>query len=315
MLFLLRRVIPLVVSVLVLLASPGATARPLARQPAAESRQVYIPIIRHNIFGAGTRFAVIGDYGADSVGEADVARMVKAWRPQFIVTVGDNNYPSGAAATIDQNVGKYYHEFIAPYRGSYGPGAASNRFFPTLGNHDWDTTGAAPYLDYFTLPGNERYYDVTIGTVHLFALDSDDHEPDGNTADSKQGQWLKGRLSASHSCWDLVFMHHSPYSSGQHQGSSIWMQWPYRVWGADAVLSGHDHIYERLVVDHLLYFVNGLGGETLHPFGTPVPGSQVRYNGDYGALLIEATSSQITFRFISRVGQVIDISSLRKSCQ
>jgi hypothetical protein len=46
-----------------------------------------------------------------------------------------------------------------------------------------------------------------------------------------------------------------------------------------------------------------------------VAGSQVRYNGDFGALLIEATSSQITFRFVSRVGQVIDISSLRKSCQ
>jgi hypothetical protein len=66
--------------------------------------------------------------------------------------------------------------------------------------------------------------------------------------------------------------------------------------------------------DLLLYFVNGLG-ETLHPFGTPVAGSQMRYNGDFGALLIEATSTQITFRFVSRIGQVIDISSLHKSCQ
>jgi hypothetical protein len=314
MLLLFRRVAPLVVLVLALLASPAATAKPLAPQPTAQSRQIFIPIVRHNIFGAGTRFAVIGDYGADSVGEADVARMVKAWRPQFIVTVGDNNYPSGAAATIDQNIGKYYHEFIAPYRGSYGPGAATNRFYPTLGNHDWDAAGAVPYLDYFTLPGNERYYDVAIGTVHLFAIDSDDHELDGNTAESKQGRWLKSRLSASHSCWDLVIMHHPPYSSGPPGGTAS-LQWPYRAWGADAVLAGHAHIYERLTIDHLLYFVNGLGGDEIHAIGTPVAGSQVRYNGDFGALLIEATSSQITFRFVSRVGQVIDISSLRKSCQ
>jgi hypothetical protein len=93
------------------------------------------------------------------------------------------------------------------------------------------------------------------------------------------------------------------------------MQWPYRVWGADAVFSGHDHVYERLLVDHLFYFVNGLGGETLHPFSTPVPGSQVRYNADFGAMLVEATSQQITFRFYSRAGQLIDSSSLRKSCQ
>jgi hypothetical protein len=314
MLLLFRRVAPLVVFVLALFASSGATAEPLARQPAAQSRQIYIPIIRHNIFGAGTRFAVIGDYGADSVEEADVAQMVKAWRPQFIVTVGDNNYPNGAAATIDQNIGKYYHEFITPYRGGYGSGAVSNRFFPTLGNHDWDTAGAKPYLDYFTLPGNERYYDVTIGAVHLFAIDSDDHEPDGNTAESKQGRWLKGRLGASRSCWDLVFMHHPPYSSGPPGGTES-LQWPYRAWGADAVLAGHAHIYERLVVDYLPYFVSGLGGEEIHAIGTPAAGSQMRYNDDFGAMLVEATSSRITFRFVSRAGQVIDISSLRKSCQ
>lgn len=311
---LLRRAAPLVLFALGLLAFSDAAAAPLARQPAAQSRQLYIPIIHHNMFGAGTRFAVIGDYGADSVEEAGVARMVKAWRPQFIVTVGDNNYPSGAAATIDRNIGKYYHEFITPYHGSYGPGAPSNRFFPTLGNHDWDASGAKPYLDYFTLPGNERYYDVVIGTVHLFAIDSDDHEPDGNTADSKQGRWLKGRLNASRSCWDLVFMHHPPYSSGA-PGNTESLQWPYRAWGADAVLAGHAHIYERLVVDGLLYFVNGLGGEEIHAIGTPAAGSQMRYNADFGAMLIEATNSQITFRFVSRAGQVVDVSSLRKRCQ
>jgi hypothetical protein len=313
MLILPRPFVPLLLFALALLSSPTAGAVPPAHQPAAQSRHIYLPIARHNIFGAGTRFAVIGDYGADSVEEADVARMVKAWRPQFIVTLGDNNYPSGAAATIDKNIGKYYQEFIAPYRGSYGPGAASNRFFPTLGNHDWEAKNAKPYLDYFMLPGNERYYDVAIGPVHLFALDSDEQEPDGITADSKQGQWLQNRLSGSRSCWDLVFLHHPPYSSGPPGGTES-LQWPYRAWGADAVLAGHAHIYERLVVDRLLYLVNGLGGAEIHSIGTPVAGSQVRYNSDFGAILVEATNGEITFRFVSRASKVIDISTLRKNC-
>src|SRR5262245_16628557 len=110
--------------------------------------------------GRPTRFAVIGDYGSASPDEAAVAARVASWSPEIVVTVGDNNYPQGAQATIDDNVGQYYSAFIHPYVGTYGPGGTVNRFFPALGNHDWMTAGAVPYLGYFTLPGNERYYDV-----------------------------------------------------------------------------------------------------------------------------------------------------------
>src|SRR5688572_15190055 len=115
-----------------------------------------------------TRFAVIGDYSEIPPAElppgatqplADVANLINGWRPHFIATAGDNNYFFGEAATIDQNIGKYFHDYIAPYTGSYGAGSvAGNRFWPSLGNHDYLTPNAQPYLDYFTLPGNERYY-------------------------------------------------------------------------------------------------------------------------------------------------------------
>jgi len=105
------------------------------------------------------RFAVIGDYGDHTQAEADVATLVDGWNPNFVVTVGDNNYPLGAADTIDRNIGQYYQQYISPYLGSYGAGAVVNRFFPALGNHDLDTVLGQPYLDYFTLPSNERYYD------------------------------------------------------------------------------------------------------------------------------------------------------------
>jgi len=126
--------------------------------------------------------AVIGDFGDAGQPEADVATLVNSWNPDYVLTVGDNNYPSGAASTFDENIGQYYQQYIGSYSGSYGPGATENRFFPVPGNHDWNTGTLQPYLDYFTLPGNERYYDVTLGPVHLFALDSDTNEPDGRTA-------------------------------------------------------------------------------------------------------------------------------------
>jgi hypothetical protein len=160
-----------------------------------------------------TRFAVIGDYGSSGQPEADVAALVKSWNPDFIITVGDNNYESGAAATIDLNIGQYYHEFIFPYTGSFGSGDTVNRFFPCLGNHDWVAAGALPYLDYFSLPNNERYYDFIRGNVHFFSIDSDPHEPDGIDSGSVQGLWLKARLSQSTAQWKFVYMHHAPYSS------------------------------------------------------------------------------------------------------
>jgi len=93
-----------------------------------------------------TRFAVIGDYGLSKNPERDVANLVKSWDPDFIITVGDNNYPDGAFETIDENIGQYYQEYIYPYTGEFGDGSEVNRFFPTLGNHDWTTDGGQPYI-------------------------------------------------------------------------------------------------------------------------------------------------------------------------
>jgi hypothetical protein len=258
------------------------------------------------------RFAVIGDYGLSSPSERAVATLVAGWQPDFVITVGDNNYPVGSAASIDQNVGQYYHNFIAPYTGHYDESAqashavtTTNRFFPTLGNHDWRAAHAKPYFDYFTLPGNERYYDFVRGPVHFFALDSDPSEPDGIGSQSVQAMWLRDRLNKSTAPWKIVYLHHPPFSSGPH-GSNRTLQWPFQQWGATAILSGHDHVYERIVRNGLPYFVNGLGGSITYDFGQTVSGSQARYNADFGAMLVEATAERITFQFITRKGKVID---------
>jgi tartrate-resistant acid phosphatase type 5 len=259
----------------------------------------------------GVRFAVIGDYGLAGQSELDVANLVKSWEPDLIITTGDNNYPLGEQSTVDQNIGQYYHDFIYPCAGSYGTGATENRFFPALGNHDWYTSGAVPYLNYFALPGNERYYDFARGPVRFFAIDSDDNEPDGNASSSRQAAWLQGRLASSCATWNIVYLHHAPFSSGTGHGSTTEMQWPYAEWGASAVLAGHDHTYERILQYGIPYFVDGLGGASIYTFTTiPVPGSQVRYNGDYGAMLVDADPTSITFKFVARSGTLVDSLTL-----
>ena len=174
--------------------------------------------------------------------------------------------------------------------------------------------GLTPYTDYFTLPGNERYYDVDLGLVHLYAVDSDGHEPDGNSASSKQATWLKDRLAASKSCFDLVYFHQPPLSSGDH-GSNPGMAWPFEAWGAESVMSGHDHDYERLQVGGIPYFVNGLGGAGIYPFEQPpLPQTKLRYADKHGAMLITATSTGITYEFWSFDGQLIDSFNVPKRC-
>ena len=261
---------------------------------------------------APVRFAVIGDYGLAGQNEEQVASLVQGWKPDFIISTGDNNYPRGGADTIDANIGQYYAAFIAPYRGRFGPGAARNRFFPALGNHDLHADRGAAHLAYFSLPGNERYYDFTAGPVHLFALDSDYSEPDGTKSNSRQARWLRSRLDASRSCWRLVYFHHPPYASSVKERPR--MRWPFGAWGVDAVLSGHVHAYERLAADGVVYFVVGLGGAESEDFDEISPFSHERYNADYGAMLVTAARGTITFEFFDRAGTRVDAHRLEKEC-
>lgn len=258
-------------------------------------------------------FAIIGDYGVDQISEADVAALVDSWNVDFVATVGDNNYNNGAASTIDQNIGKYYSKYIKPYVGSYGSGSPDiNRFWPALGNHDWFSVNCSagvctgPYMDYFELPNNERYYDVQIGPVHLFIVDSYFREPDGITADSVQANWLKNSLAASDAPHKLVLMHHAPYSSSSNHGSDPTFQWPFESWGATAVFAGHDHHYERLKIGNIPYFVNGAGGRRLYTLGPLLPQTEVAYDDDFGAMRMMADSNQIRYEFFNRRGVLID---------
>jgi hypothetical protein len=273
--------------------------------------------------GATVTFAVIGDYGYGGKNELAVAKLVASWDPDFVITTGDDYYsPAGGIGTAkyDSSTGAYYCRWLKDVsttgsRCRVGT-AARNAFFPSLGNHDYsDATPALDtYLTYFTLPGagftntsgNERYYDFVEGPVHFFVLNSNSGEPDGTSGSSTQARWLRSQLAASTSKWNIVYDHHPPYSSDSVHGSTGALQWPFATWGADAVISGHAHTYERVMHDGIPYFVNGLGGAPRYAFATPVPGSAVRYRSDWGAQMATVTSTTIQFRFYTVSGALKD---------
>src|SRR5690349_5555469 len=225
-------------------------------------------------------FAAIGDYGSGDEYEGAVASMISGWNPDMIVGLGDSYYIDAGGSgdqKYDLSVGKFYCNFlkdIATATGAFCPtGQASyNKFFPALGDHDYDDGGTtnglpATYTNYFSLPGNgytsssnnERYYDFVYGPVHFFVLNTFDEvisESDGVNSTSVQGEWLRTGLAASTSTWNVVVVPNPPYSSGAIHGSTLSTQWPYAQWGADAVLSGDDHVYERIVRDGIVYFVD-----------------------------------------------------------
>ena len=264
----------------------------------------YIPSTRQ--FTYDTRGANVSDYGWDNSREADVAKMIKRWAPDYITTNGDNNQldVGGGWSNFDRVVGKYYREYIGNYKGSYGTGSSTNRFFPAMGNHDWDDGGWPVHRDYFTLPNNERYYDLRKGPIHYFIVSSDPREPGGTSATSSQAQWIKSKMQASTAPFKVVIMHHPPYASSDF-AETPGMRWPLRSWGADVVLSGHEHAYERLSVDGIPYIVNGAGG-TLTSFDATDSHSVLRNNADVGAMLISANEYVMTLQFQHRSGRVID---------
>lgn len=257
------------------------------------------------------RFAIVGDYGNTPPNSGNVATLLKSWNPDFVITTGDNNYTNPTPAppnhypAWDGAVGQYYYEFIKYPAGSgsawAGSGSSTIQFYPSLGNHDWDA-GITGWYSYFELPGNERYFDFVRGPVHFYAIDSDAREPDGNTDNSTQAQWLHTALGASTSDWNFVYFHHPPYTSAT-RGNNAALQWPFMSWGADAVLNGHEHQYERIMKGSFPYLVVGTGGRSLSGFAATLePGSTVRYSANNGALLVDAWTDSVVFQFYSISG-------------
>ncbi len=269
------------------------------------------PGIEINIPADNITFAAIGDYGVDNSDQENVANLIKSFNPDFIITCGDNNYNQGKASTINKNVGKYYCDYIynydAPSKYKCEGNAYNdniNRFFPSLGNHDYaNVNGNVPYLNYFTLPGNEIYYDFNWGPVHFFALDS-------NKDLEEQQTWFYEKLNASTNIFKVVYFHHSPYSNGSH-GNEPDMQWDFS--NVDLVLTGHDHIYSRIEKNNEakpVYMITGLGGRKKRACNEkPLDENEFTvfcYDESYGTVKVFADQQKMVVQFINIDNDIID---------
>lgn len=276
--------------------------------------------------------AAFGDSGvSDTTAAQKVSDLVHGWKPAAVLALGDLYY-NGNATSYDDSIGRYYHDFISPYSGAFGDGAADNLFLEGLGNHDRDpVVNLTAYHNFFRAHDGQNYYDQLIGgMVHVFMMDSGydnsqvNQEADGNDINSKQAEWLKAKLLLSPAAWKLVFVHHPPYTSTPASDSQNpvfamdgTLSYPSLRWGyagAHLILSGHCHNYERLKdANGLTYLIAGTGGHTLVGFlNPPLAISQVRYNGDYGALKLTVTCSKLIAEFYNTAGVLIDTVTLTK---
>ena len=277
--------------------SPATRLRPLALAAAIIAAATFAaPGPAAAATGQPGVIAVIGDFGSGAPAEGEVARMIARLRPGTVVTTGDNVYASAGYAAL---VGAYYRPWVT-----------AQRLFPATGNHDY-AEGISNFDTYFTWLKGRRTYATTVGDITFFVLDSQ-AALDSPTELARQRTWLKSALKTSGARWRVVVLHHPPYSSGTVHGSTRAFQWPYGSWGADLVLAGHEHNYERLVEAGLTYVVDGAGGKDLYRLGSPLPGSTARDDVHYGALVLRPSRTTLRGEFRTASGRVVDRFTLHR---
>jgi acid phosphatase type 7 len=210
-----------------------------------------------------------------------------------------------------------------------GPSQGPHRTGCGVGDHEYRTTGAAGYFNYFgAAAGNptQGYYSWDLGGWHVVELNATCAQIGGCAAGSPEEQWLRADLAAHPAACTIVVEHKPRFSSGSIHGSSTTFQpfWQalYEA-NAELVLSGDDHVYERFapqtpggtldVARGIRQFVVGTGGRSHYSFGTIRPNSQVRNNDAFGILKITLRSNSYEWQFVPETGKTFTDSG-SESC-
>ena len=217
-----------------------------------------------------------------------------------VFTAGDNAYPDGSS-----------RDFAQCYEPSWGRHRERTR--PVPGNHEYQTPGAAGYKDYFgsaATRSGTTWYAYDLGAWRIYALDSECAAVGGCGSSSPQGRWLAADLARHPRRCVAAIWHRPRFSSGMERGDvrTAWMWQTLDAAGAEVVVSGHDHDYERFARKHadgtaaangVRQFVVGTGGAVLRQFGSIVPNSVVRWSGSYGVLELKLRPASYSWRFVS----------------
>jgi len=224
--------------------------------------------------------------------------------PGTVFAAGDIAYESGTAAE---------------FANCYGPtwGSFTSRTRPVPGNHEYLTTGADPYFAYFGSQAGtagEGWYAYDVGTWRVYGLNSNCASVGGCGPGSAQEAWLRADLAANPRACVAAIWHHPLFSSGMHGGTAetrpLWDAL-YEA-GADLVINGHDHDYERFAPQRpdgtadagtgIREFVVGTGGRVLRSFSTIQANSEARKAGVLGVLKLELKTAGYAWRFVPASG-------------
>jgi hypothetical protein len=220
-----------------------------------------------------------------------------------VYTLGDNVYEFGTAT-----------EFTDCYDPTWGRHKA--RTMPSPGNHDYYTPGASGYYGYFGAAAGDPttgYYSYDLGAWHIIVINSNCLAV-SCAAGSPQDQWLRTDLVSNPATCTLAYWHHPRFSSGFH-GSDAALQ---PIWqalydfGADVVLSGHDHSYERFApqtpsgvadpVRGIREFIVGTGGRSHYAIATPIANSEANDDETFGVLKLTLHPTSYDWDFIPIAG-------------
>jgi hypothetical protein len=267
-----------------------ATAHDAGGQTASQTLSLQVVSGSHVLVGAGD----IAECGTDH--DADTAALLDAVYGT-VVTLGDNAYSNGTPS-----------EFTSCYGPTWGRHKARTR--PALGNHEYNTPGAAGYFGYFgaaagTAP--DGYYSYDVDAWHVVVLNSECANVTGGCArTSPQGQWLAADLAAHPNVCTLAILH-------RPRGSDTLELWQllYEA-GADVVLAGHQHNYERYAPQKpdgsadpsfgIRQFVVGTGGTGLSPLDTPSATRVIGNDTSYGVLKLTLYPSSYDWQFLPAAG-------------
>lgn len=222
-----------------------------------------------------------------------------------VFAAGDLAYPDGS------------NENFQCYDRTWG--RAKSRTRPAPGNHEFRSSGASPYFDYFGAAAGDPkygYYSYELGSWHIIVLNSECKDVGGCDAGSRQEKWLRADLAAHPTPCTLAYWHKPLFSSGGAHGNDpeirpLW-QALYEA-NADVVVNGHDHDYERFAPQApdstanlergIREFVVGTGGKNHRPFGRPDPNSEVRDATAFGVLKLTLREKAYDWQFIPEAGK------------
>jgi acid phosphatase type 7 len=245
-------------------------------------------------------FVGAGDIGNCELPGAEATAKLLDAIPGTVFAAGDNAYFQGTRQD--------YERCYAPTWGRH-----KQRTRPVPGNHEYETAGADGYFWYFgsaAAPATSGFYSYDLGAWHIVALNSNI----AMDARSDQLAWLRADLAENRSRCTLAYEHHPLFSSGPNGPTeSVRPLWELLyAEGADVVISGHDHLYERFapqdpvgradMVRGIRQFVVGTGGSTLRTIVSLRPNSEVRFS-TWGVLKLTLRSTSYDWEFVPVAGE------------